>query len=55
MDADKFLRLLHINEELREICQHNSSVASNLNPVIDDLTCLLGEMSLENSHWLNPE
>ncbi len=55
MDADTFLRLLHINEELMEIRQRNSAVASNLNPLIDDLTRLLGEMSLENGHWLNPE
>ena len=55
MDADRFLRLLHINEELMEIRQGNSAVASKLNPLIDELTRLLGEMRVENSQWLNPE
>jgi hypothetical protein len=55
MDADRFLRLLHINEELIEICQCDSAFASKLNPLIDDLARLLGEMRVENSQWLTPE
>ena len=54
MKDDKLLRLLHINEELIELCQslnenQNSTLASQIVPITDELTRLVLEMSLENS------
>lgn len=52
MDAEKLLRLLHIDEELIEICQwlnerHEIDTASRLIPVADHLTRLVAEVSTE--------
>jgi hypothetical protein len=55
VDADKFLRLLHINDELIAIREHNNVLASNLTALIDDLTQLLSELRLEKKDWLNLE
>jgi hypothetical protein len=51
MDDGKFLRLLHINEELIEICRwlnesHNAELLSRINPLTDDLTELIAELSV---------
>jgi hypothetical protein len=51
MDDDKFLRLLHINEELMNICQwlsenHDDKLASRIIPITDDLTHLITELSV---------
>ena len=48
MDDEKFLRLLHIEEELILISHwvqenRDEEIAAKLNPLIDDLTRLLGE------------
>jgi hypothetical protein len=58
MNDDKLLRLLHINEELIEICQwlnenQNNIVASKIIPVSDELTRLVLELRVEKS-WENP-
>ena len=60
MDADRFLLLLHIDEELIEISQwlndhHNRAVALRLNPLIDGLTRLIREMKVEKDSWANLE
>jgi hypothetical protein len=52
MDNGKFLRLLHINQELIEICHwlnenQNTTLASRLIPLSDELTNLVHEMSME--------
>jgi hypothetical protein len=60
MNAETFLRLLHIDEELIQISHwlaenRNKEIASRLNPLIDDLTRLIGEMKAETSDWLKTE
>jgi len=52
MDDDKFLRLLHINEELMNICQwlnetQNNVLASKIFPVSQELMRLVLELSVE--------
>ena len=52
MDHHKFLRLLHINQELIEICHwlnenQNTALASRLIPLSEELTNLVHEMSME--------
>ena len=52
MDNDKFLRLLKINEELMEVCdwlneRSDTTTASRLIPITDDLTRLVAELSIE--------
>jgi hypothetical protein len=52
MDNDKFLRLLKINEELMEVCdwlseQRDTTTASRLISITDDLTPLVAEISME--------
>ena len=54
MTDEKLLRLLHINEELVEICQsldgnQNSQLASCLIPITDRLTDELTRITLEMS------
>jgi len=51
MDDGKFLRLLHINEELIEICQwlnenQSGELRSRIIPLTDDLTQLIAELSV---------
>jgi hypothetical protein len=55
MDADKFLRLLHINDELIAMRENNSALASNLTTLIDDLTQVLSEMRVERGNSLDLE
>ena len=60
MNAETFLRLLHIDEELIQISHwlaenRNKEIAARLNPLIDDLTRLIGEMKAETSDWLKTE
>jgi len=54
MNDERLLRLLHINEELIEICQwlnenKNSELASHFVPITDELTRLIFEISMEKS------
>jgi hypothetical protein len=58
MKDDKLLRLLHINEELIEICQwlnenQNNILASKIIPISDELTRLVLDLRVEKS-WENP-
>ena len=60
MDAEKFLRLLHIDEELIQISHwlnenRNREIAARLNPLIDDLTNLIREMKVDKVDWGNME
>jgi hypothetical protein len=54
MDNDKFLRLLKINEELMGLCDWlnerlDTTTASRLIPITDDLTHLVAEISMERN------
>jgi hypothetical protein len=51
LDDEKVLRLLHIDEELMEICQwlskqRQTEIVARLIPLADDLTHLLDELRL---------
>ena len=52
MDDAKFFRLLHINEELIEMCKRlnentDPALASNIRSISDELTLLVLELSVE--------
>ena len=54
LDDEKVLRLLHIDEELMEIChwlseQRESQIVARLIPLADDLTVLLDQLGLEKA------
>ena len=53
LDDEKVLRLLHIDEELVDICQwlreeRETELIARLIPLTDELTRLLDELGLEN-------
>ena len=54
LDDEKILRLLHIDEELLNICQwlsqqRETAIVARLIPLTDDLTQLLDELGLEKA------
>lgn len=54
LDDEKILRLLHIDEELLNICQwlsqqRETAIVARLIPLTDDLTRLLDELGLEKA------
>ena len=54
LDDEKILRLLHIDEELLNICQwlsqqRETAIVARLIPLTDELTRLLDELGLEKA------